>query len=425
MLFAAAMPAFGQPRGPQQTVETLQDTLRVVELRDGPNSADLIHPLTALGLVYQESGEPFLAAAALRQAVQVVRVNYGLHSLGQAPLIRRLITNAESIGDRAAAWDLEQDLLALAARYPDDIRTVEILRDTADRRMDVLARYNAGEFPPEVVLGCYYEGPHAVGSAADVMRGRNCASGSAHRVREGLVKEAQTYYSAAVRILLRNRRYSSDELPPLLMQLVDSSYRYGNAALGRRSLVNLVAYRAVNVETWLARAEALAQLADWDLMNAIGRDQQESALTGYLRAYRLLEEQGAAKESVEQLFSPEAPVFLPVFLPNPLVTDGARESTGHIEVAFDVDRYGRSRHVRILDTSDNATRLTESRLVQLIARARFRPRLADGEVVDATAFVVRYDFNALEDAESAWPLYWEPAEALRRGELIGWRAPND
>jgi hypothetical protein len=422
VVLVAPAATFSQ-RGAQQSLDGLQGEIQTAELLGGPNSAAVIAPLTALGLLYQESGQPFLANAALRQAVQAVRFNYGLHSLEQAPLIRRMIVNAESAGDRRFAWDLEQGLLALARRHPDDLRTAEILRDIADRRMDLLARYNAGEFPPEIALGCYYEPPRV--ARDDLRRDRNCSAGSAHRVREGLVMEAQTYYATAVTIILHNQRFASDELPPLLMDLVDSSYRYGNPSLGRRSLSYLLAYQATNSATGLAPVDTLVQIADWDLVHAVGRDEQESALTEYAQAYRLLEQQGMAQEAIQQMFSPETPVILPAFLPNPFVKDGAHESTGHIDVAFEVDRYGRSRHVRILDSSDNATRLAEKRLVQLISRGRFRPRLTGGQIADAAPLVVRYDFNAFDDAESGWSLYWAPTETLARGELVGRRSPNE
>jgi len=422
---AAPPPTWAQRGAERPIAETLQEEIQAAEQRDGSSSAGVIGPLEELGVLYEENGEPFLANAVLRQALQAVRVNYGLHSLEQAPLIRRMIANADSVGDRRLAWDLEQGLLALASRYPDDLRTAEILRDTADRRMDLLARYNAGEAPPEIVLGCYYEPLRDTRDRAAVRREQSCTAGSAHRVREGLAKEAQTYYATAVDIILRNQRFASEELPALLMGLVDSSYRYGNPSLGRRSLTYLLAYEATNSDTWLTRVDTLVRIADWDLVHAVGRDEEEAALAEYTQAYRLLEESGAAQRSIDRMFSPATPVILPAFLPNPFSREDGREYTGHIDVAFEVDRYGRSRHVRVLDTSDNATRLAEKRLVQLISRARFRPRLSAGLAADAAPMAVRYDFNAFDGAESGWSLYWEPSESMERGELVGRRSTNE
>jgi hypothetical protein len=409
VLLALGLPSttFSQRGAQRQIAGNLLDEIRAAELRDGPNSAALIDPLTALGQLYENSGEPLLAAAAFRRAVEVVRVNYGLHSLEQAPLTRRVIEDAEAAGDHELAWDLEQELLTLAERHPDDLRVARILRETADRRMDILARYNAGEFPPEIVLGCYYGG------------GR-CNAGSSHSVKQRLVFEAQTYYGQAVNIILHNKRYSSDELPPLLMELADTSYRYGNVSLGRRSLSYLLAYQTMNSRDWLTRIDALVQIADWDLLHAVGRDAADAALAEYAQAYELLERNGTAQESIDQMFSAETPVFLPAFLPHPLATEETHEAVGHIDVAFDIDRYGRSRHVRVLDTSDNSTRLAEKRLVQLISRGRFRPRFEHGHVVDAAPMAVRYSFdNVGTTGSDDWSLYWAPEEALRWPHAVG------
>ena len=117
-------------------------------------------------------------------------------------------------------------------------------------------------------------------------------------------------------------------------------------------------------------------------------------------------------------------MILPAFLPNPLLSDGGCDYTGHVDIAFEVDRYGRSRHVRVLDTSNDA-RLAEKRLVQLISRARFRPRLSRGGVADTGPIVVRYDFNAFDGAQSGWSLYWAPTEAFERGELAVRRSPDE
>src|SRR5262245_35243833 len=100
--------AFAQKAAPEQILEGLHEELSSAEAEDGPNSPELIQPLTALGVVYQEQGEPALAFGALAQAVRLVRFNYGLYSLEQAPLIRQQIANAESFGDRLSAWELDR-----------------------------------------------------------------------------------------------------------------------------------------------------------------------------------------------------------------------------------------------------------------------------------------------------------------------------
>ena len=130
-----------------------------------------------------------------------------------------------------------------------------------------------------------------------------------------------------------------------------------------------------------------------DLLYSVGRDEEDSALAEYAQAYAQLEQQGAASEHVRALFSPENPIVLPAFLPNPLVNEPARESAGHIDIAFEVDKYGRSGHVRIRDRSDGSTRAAERQAVQLVLRSRFRPAFAEARSARAATYIVRHYVN--------------------------------
>ena len=389
---AAPLPAASQQIASEPIVAGLHEQIRVLEEQNGPNSPDLIQPLATLALAYREHGDPALATAALESAVQLVRRNFGVHSLDQAPLIRQLIVNAESLGDHWSAWQLERELLSLARRHPRELGSVQILSDTADRRMDMLAKYNAGQIPPEVVYGCYYAGPHVqrdVGPVPD----RNCTAGSAGAVRQGFALEAQQYYADAVDIILRNGTYSSDELPRLLKAIIKISYEYGDPSIGRKSLNYLLAYETSNSASWLDRIGTLVQIADWDLLHAIGLNEEEAALAEYAQAYDLLQQQGVDPEAIREIFAPETPVALPVFMPNPLAGEGNDDAPGHVDAAVELDKYGRCRHVRILDTSDDAPRAVEKHVEHVIWQRRFRPRIVDGRVADRDRVVIRYPLH--------------------------------
>jgi hypothetical protein len=391
---AVCSAAFAQDDSRQQAIQALKDEIRSVEAQD-PNSSELISPLTALGLRYREDGEPALAVVALGQAMHVVRFNYGLYSLEQAPLIRQSIASAEALGDRWSAWELERGLLRLALRNPDDPRTAEILRDTADRRMEMLAKYKAGEFPPELIFGCYYAGPHVIQELGDVTD-RKCMSGSAGAARAAVAMEAGHYYARAVEILLRNQSYSSDDLPRLFRDLVAISYEYGeyvDPSIGRKSLSYLLAYQASNSAPWRDRIGTLLQIADWDLLHAVGLDDMDAALSEYARAYDLLQRAGVGQESIREMFAPDTPVALPVFVRSPLVAEAQREDSGHIDAAFELDKYGRSRRVQILRTTPDATRAVAKHVENVILQSRFRPRLVDGRVADRERVVIRYQLD--------------------------------
>ncbi|HZL92874.1 MAG TPA: hypothetical protein VFB99_04495 [Vicinamibacterales bacterium] len=407
--------------------------------RDGPHSADLLAPLTSLALLYQESDDHGRALVTIERALETVRFNDGLHALEQVPLIRQRIRSEEARGNDVAVWELEQELLMLARRNRDDLQAVPVLREIADRQMHVLGRYLNGETPPQVFLGCFYQ---------EWPKG-NCDSGSRKTVVQGMLGEAQRNYADAIAVLLRNGRYDSPELRALeltLLRGVDSMRAFNEGrrssrqvpmvpehmpasfvepwrgriepivalaewrmpgepstedssgrsrALrhlelmspyqrGRQSLLRLYAYEVASGAPLLNQAAAAVSIADWDLLHSFN----SVAVRGYTATRTAFDKIGAAA-LIEQLFTPPTPVVLPTFQPNPLAPDETRPATGHIDVAFDITKYGCPRGVRILDSA-NAAEGAADNLARLINRNRFRPRLTDGRFADVTPVVFRY-----------------------------------
>ena len=361
--------------------QPLLATIQEIQSRDGPYSPDLLGPLTALIEVYQEDDDAALAAVTIERARQVVRINSGLHTLEQVPYIEQLIRIERARGNSTTAWNLQQELLALVRRYPEDLRTVPVLREDAERHMEVLAQYLHGEKPPELYLGCYYGG--------------NCDSGGRKGVARGMIADAGRSYMAAIAVLTRNELYDSDELRELEVELLrgidlvrtqlDGDAQLGAYFPGRQSLYRLYEYETAASRPMRSQADAAVQIADWELLYSNHGD----AVRRYAHVLAELQRVGVANASIDQLFSPQIPVVLPAFQPNPLARDESRVAIGYIDVAFEITKYGRGRAVEILDTT-NATREAQSRLVSLIMLSRFRPRPTNGEFGGDSRVVVRY-----------------------------------
>jgi len=372
--------------------DALAEDVAAAYADDGRYSKELIAPLTALSLRYQETGNHVLALATAEQAQQIVRANYGLRSLEQVPLVRQRIASEEARGNFAEAWQLEREVLALARAHPNDLETASVFREIGAKRMDLLERYLAGEFPPQIVLGCFYgaaarDGGTDVGGGTELGGGTEvggCTSGSRRVVIERLLVDAHVHYAAAINVLRRLGLYSSSELRELELELLRSSYDHGAYLTGRQSLTRLIDYDIASAEPLLKRVGAIMQVADWDLLF----EERQSALETYDRAYRSLKEQGVAQATLDELFSPEMPVVLPTFMPSPLSSDGS-QATGHVDVAFDISRFGAARRLEVLGTSNASAAATE-RLVELIADSRFRPRMTAGEFGRTTRVVARY-----------------------------------
>ena len=438
-LALSGSPALAAAPGDADPEQQLIGEVQTIVARDGPHSANLIAPLTHLALLYQDSDDHGLALVTIERALETVRFNDGLHTLEQVPLIWQRIRSEEERGNDVAVWELEQELLALARRNRDDLQAVPVLREIADRQMQVLGRYLNGETPPQVFLGCFYqEWPKA-----------NCNAGSRKTVVQGMLAEAQRNYADAIAVLLRNGRYDSPELRALeltLLRGVDSMRAFNQGSRssrpvplvpehmsasfvepwrgriepivalaewkmpgepstedssdrsrvlryvelmspyhrGRQSLLRLYAYEVASGAPLLNQAAAAVPIADWDLLHSLN----SVAVRGYAATRTELDKIGAAA-LIEQLFTPPTPVVLPTFQPNPLAPDETRPATGHIDVAFEITKYGCPRGVRILDSA-NAAEGAADNLARLINRNRFRPRLTDGRFADVTPVVFRY-----------------------------------
>jgi hypothetical protein len=382
----------------------LAEAIERAELEYGPHAPELIEPLTALSLLYEEEGKHVLGDVTTERLLSVIRANYGLYSLEQAPAMRLLMSHELERGNSARAWEIEKELMRLGVRNPDDVRTARIFRDVGDRRIDILKRYNAGELPDEIELGCYYNdsneyrraarrGAQSLHTAPGQQVGNGCAAGSKRVARRALAAEADTLYMAAIEVYQRNDLVTSDEYRELLNGLVRTSHDHFPPHSERRSLMQLMESYPEGSQP---RIRTLVQLADWKLFYSgdFGTRFRDAALADYAQAYAQLLERGIAQAAIDAMFSPDVPIMLPSFESNPIVSPETPRSSGHIDVEFVLTGEGRADEIEILDTTTSGMpKAARKELVNVIKRGQFRPIMADGRVVDSAPFVVRYFVN--------------------------------
>ena len=444
---------FAQPaRQDPQTALVAQ----IAELRAeaGPTAAELIGPLHVLGLLYQESGDHVLAVAALEEARYVTRVHSGLSSVDEALLLRQQIRNEKALAAPQRVWDHQRDMLTIARKHLDNVRTVPIFRDLAADRSEVLEKVRAGKHLPELYLGCYYgearpryDDPRGEQSPV-IDGGDNCRFGTRDNVITKLRDEILLYYADAIEVIVKNGDYASQDLRDLERQALGVEYfspylslpSEGNATLGLThftgvklscpsetldallatellddclepvihseghvvanvgswvSLVRLVAYEKRSGAPAADRASAFVELADWHLLSAPAdrRHFEESttrALEVYERAHREAQPSADARAWMTQLFSPDVPITLPTNAPNPFASAAADASSRFIDVSFAVTKYGRGERIEILDTSQGATRAEERDLIHLIEATSFRPRFVDDKLAASAPVALRY-----------------------------------
>ena len=416
-VFAAVMMhvvGFAQPelRSAAALQQELIAQIETEQSRNGPLSPGLIEPLTSLSILYEENGDTAPAVATIERAMQIIRANFGIFSIDQVPLVRRLMIRAEEFGDDRAAWDYEQQLLELARRNPQDVRSVQILRDAADNRIAYLDKFIAGEYPPQIEFGCYFAGELKSAS-------RGCAAGSLERAARAVLNEAHGYYEHAIEIFTAEDRYANDDVRELEWAVIDSTLDYGkylgtvreycrfigrvpdycgrymDGSVGCRrvddGLRRLYDYDVFSEAPLRQRVDSLVRIADWKLfcdLNAYAHSDYEVVLA-------LLIEESAPQAEIDRIFAPGAPVLLPTFSDSPLITEAPFAGAESIEVAFEVTRFGTTRGIEI---GAGKKKPGADEIVRTIKRRRFRPYASDGVLVDSPRFVMRYYLSEREPA---------------------------
>jgi hypothetical protein len=450
LLSFAAGGALAQPEGTGVArEEQLRAQIAALQSETGvARPAELLDPLRALALLYEEAGDHALAIVPLEEARHVARVHNGLTSADEALLLRQQVRNEKALGLHGRAWNLEQDMVAIARHHLDDPRMLPIFRELAEDRLAAIERVDAGERPPMIYAGCYNAVPlppydytsndarHLANSSGFLSQ--SCFGGINESLSAKLRSEILMYYADAIEIILRTGDYASEELRELeraAIRVADngtsgtlrsatgsdeplaycspatldryltldilssclapvrrgSNFVYANVG-GGVSLVRLLSYEVRSGAPAATRASALAELADSHI-TAAPRDRRrfvESHLMHalYERAYAELRQSGDV-EAATQLFAPELPITLPVYAPNPFVSL-TTESLRYLDVSFAVTKYGAAQRIEFLDTSKGATRTEQREVIRLLESSSFRPRFVDGKLADSAPVVARY-----------------------------------
>jgi len=369
--------------------------------------------------------------------------------LDQVPSFWQRIESAEASGDDEVVWDLEQELLRLVRQHLDALEAVPVLHEMADRQMQHLGRVVDGIEAPQRQVSHYcseiFEGDEGgcySGNRKNILQAMLAEASRNYADAIVILLRAESYSSDELRALemglvrgaelirdeyAPDREYRFDEQYVMLMPtsssgvfaepwrsrvepimaLADWDLPYDSAGTpeedflkerglradrftsvysrGRQSLRRLYAYEVTVSHSAFARASALVQIADWDLLLS----RNGLAIEGYVLALRMIEEGGADEASIAELFAPATPIVLPAFEPSPFVLDPTRAAAGHIDASFALTEFGRARDIEIRDTA-NATDADRAEVLSRLKSSRFRPRPTDGEFDDSSPIAVRY-----------------------------------
>jgi hypothetical protein len=421
LLMAATLALAQTPSGPpdpatdraelRATTQQQEAEIARLEAEYGTYDPRVGEQLLSQGRAYQQLNEPAKAVEALTRAFHIRRVNDGLYSLGNAPILQSIIA-AEidrqnwdavdrsydhllwiyqrnyqegdqqllSMYDKVGRWKIKayREQLLDASPYA----TISAASDLYAKTIELTeARHGATD--PKLIDLLY---GHALASYHTMIEYANRPLDE-YVDRQG--GGSVTYVQQCYPIRLPNGRTSMQCVTVPVTNVgayaraqqekdFDVRQRFQAA---RRSLERVIEIYEAHPELPVAgRAAALAHVGDWYMMSR----HVNSALTYYQKAWSLLQSSPDGQVLLPKMFG--EPVALPALRlsVDPAKGPAVPESTAQVlTLAYDVTKDGRVRNARLTDKGTSNNVGLHRKALKNLRSNRFRPRLENGVPVDS------------------------------------------
>jgi len=352
--------------------EAYQQRIKHLEWQGGPYGMDLAEGLLDAANYFEDRGDLEQAATLLRRAVHVTRVNEGLYSALQLPLLQRLFLNAMAIEDINGADELQawiynvhreqylpasRDYVAASIAYSHWQIRYWLLREEPGEPDELyqiwrlLNDQQADEGQLALPLDLH----------ADLVAAQLRLLYLIGVAELGLDPEAE---------LMLGRSYVRQQATPDATRSHIFYLRKTAFSIGKQKLDELFE-RAASVDDKLRQAGVAKQQGDWNLWHS----SQRAARKHYAESWRLLVQAG--REPLAQAWY-QQPVELPA---EEQLFSGQRkiamdESTRRVSARFNVSPRGRLEQIETAVDGDNQEQ--DYRLYRWLRQSRMRPRQIAG-----------------------------------------------
>ncbi|WP_346838916.1 hypothetical protein [Microbulbifer sp. SAOS-129_SWC] len=373
---------------PSETIDEYRDRIEEMEAEQGAYGAGIDEQLMGLGVALQKDGNHEEAISEFRRAMLINRVNEGLYSLNQVPMIERMINSQIALNQWQDANDNQEYLYWLYVRNygEDDPRMLPVI--------DHLSRWHLQAYVDEKG-GSLFE--HLISAtnlyemAVDIIT-KNFGANDLRLVDALRGLKATNYYLATYKgepqePVVVNAGFApggNDFDSPRRTQL--DQYRMNSFSSGKDAISRIVDVYNKNPQSPpAASAKAKVELGDWYMMF----NKWHSARETYGEAYQALWDNGATNQEINDIFG--RPAALPAL---PMLEED-RDALAHsyVTVSYDVTAFGKARNIQILKSQPDSSVSIRSRVRNVLKRAKFRPRFENGEPVDTVGIVQRFVFE--------------------------------
>lgn len=371
-----AVPLEIKPGDPGPYEEQLED----MALGDGPYSSGLTDPLAGVAQIYKQRGQYDEAIESYRRALHVIRVNDGLKSERQLPLLKDLMAIYRIVGDGQAlddayhyyfnihgnghppyteasiaanleymAWQREAFGVKIGGKAQSRVRAVQAYLRNAQMIEEMAAQ-------PSLNVDWYEQIVMSQMANLYMVMGEDLEE----HVSVGMPSGAMYGSEAQSEAFVRDR-----------ISVIQGS----GEKIGRKLIQSLIARRQESPAT--KRATLYLELGDWNQWNGSLRRANEA----YATVETLLLGEGENELLATWLAEP-------VELPDERAlwrsaTGLSREQHPVMTARYDVSEKGNVRNVSVFHSGDSAD-WPANRLKRLLRETHFRPRFAGGQPLPAT-----------------------------------------
>ncbi len=378
-----------------RSISRFNEAIADAETIAGAWGNSLVEQLTTLGSLQQQQGNYSGAIETHERAIHVQRINAGLHTIDQAPLVRRMIESYIAMRDWPQVDTYHNYLFFIQQKtYGNtDPRLIPALGELANWHIHAFAMREGQSLAMRLSSAQMLFATAA--RLVDMHFGRDDARYVEYQ--RGLARSA--YLVAQNQDLLRELDRAQFRAPQEALRdtiMVDTSLpiRPLGFGAGEDALQNIMAYYREQEDTEQL-AEATAQLADWYLLF----NRRGQARETYQQAWDALADEADARDLRQRLFGQvrEIPVYAADdngWMIENLGFMANEDEASHdfIDVSFDVTQWGEVRNIETLGEPSPVAENQHGWVRRNIRDTMFRPVIAEGDIArsDGNQFRYRY-----------------------------------
>lgn len=410
----------------------LQQRISEFDLEGGVYDYRLSELYLGVGNIYQQLNESELAIDAFNEAIQLSRINNGLFTESQLPIVEDLVETYLSLGDVPSAnvnqeymfyiqqkingpahpiilvelleyadWNLHAASLSLG--YVPNLQSLYLRTNSFDE-----ALLNQSEKIEDLLSAAAFAYTQAVIMQHD-LEGSFSETPASAETRE--LKNSLNFSEADLDIAATEQKlaytyflqYQFDKNNVAVNNYGEapSTYFLNSYINGRQALERRYTYLRDASGPTIGIVQALLDIADWYLFF----ERWTTAEELYLQVFNMMESNGIAY--IEGLNYPDLPATIPSFLnsaytrgSNRLSHDAVLDYAGHIDVSFELSRYARPMRIRLLSSSEGTTIATERALLRKLRNTTYRRQFENQTEYTEGTYSVRYYYTLqLSDPE--------------------------